>query len=322
MILSAQIRFHYTYRHNFLRKEQTVETKSKHPHRQSRCRLYRPKKRSYPIPFQPQRPLSRLAGGVSTLTIAQTDANGSPLDSETPAQFEPTIRELAWQTGSIGAGESAWYAIRVVDIPPNSRYAIEQKPAHLLITVDNQVFTRYNFLGIWKPYFWPLNGNYGTVVRGAGGGDHPHHTGLYLAYGGHGEGGSANIWSDWDEPPYGPCGKMLHQRFIRLTSGPVYAEFVEDLIYVKGNGDQILTETRTARAWYADNGRRFLDITHETTPPLDIGDRQFLFVARMNPSMNLPDEGHVENSEGLIGGRRCIISGRVGVISAERWEMV
>ena len=50
--------------------------------------------------------------------------------------------------------------------------------------------------------------------------------------------------------------------------GPVDAEFLEGLIYVKGNGNQILTETRTARPWYADNGRRFLNITHETTPPL------------------------------------------------------
>ncbi len=272
------------------------------------------------FPFNPKDHFPDWQGGVSTLAIAQTDADGSPLDTEIPAQFEPTIRELTWQTGSLGAGESARYAIRVADLPPNNRYAIEQKPAHLLITADNQVFARYNFLGVWKPYFWPLNGNYGTVVRGAGGGDHPHHTGLYLAYGGHGEGGSANIWSDWDEPPYGPCGKMLHQRFIRLTAGPVYAEFVEDLIYVKGNGDQILTETRTARAWYADNGKRFLDITHETTPPLDIGDRQFLFVARMNPSMNLPDEGHVENSEGQIGrqevhhqrARWCDLGGTVG----------
>ena len=102
--------------------------------------------------------------GVSTLAIAQTDADGSPLDAETSAQFEPTIRELTWQTGSLSTGESAWYAIRVVNLPPNNRYAIQQKPAHLLITVDNQVFTRYNFLGIWKPYFWPLNGNYGLSL--------------------------------------------------------------------------------------------------------------------------------------------------------------
>ena len=65
-----------------------------------------------------------------------------------------------------------------------ARYQIEQKPAHLLISADDALFARYNFLGVWKPYFWPLNGNHGTVVRGAGGGDHPHHTGLYLAYGG------------------------------------------------------------------------------------------------------------------------------------------
>ena len=141
-----------------------------------------------------------------------------------------------------------------------------------------------------------------------------------MSYGGHGEGGSANIWSDWDEPPYGPCGKMLHQRFVRLTEGPIYAEFVEEVIYVKGNGDVFLDERRTARAWYADNGARFLDLSFETTPPLDIGARQFMLVARIAPSMKIPDEGHVENSEGDIGRKEvhhkkalwCDFSGKVG----------
>ena len=271
--------------------------------------------------FKPKRYFPDWQEGTSTLTVSRTDADGRLAEGEVPAQFEPSSRELAWQTGDLRTGESAWYAIQATSgRPPHNRYRIEQKPAHLLITADDHLFTRYNFLGAWKPYFWPLNGNHGTVVRGAGGGDHPHHTGLYLAYGGHGEGGSANIWSDWDEPPYGPCGKMLHQRFVRLTAGPVYAEFVEDLIYVTGNGDEILTETRTARAWYADVKRRFLDITHETTPPLDIGARQFLFVARLNPAMKLPDEGHVENSEGQVGrtavhhqrARWCDLGGEVG----------
>ncbi|MCH8290469.1 PmoA family protein [Candidatus Poribacteria bacterium] len=273
------------------------------------------------FPFKPKDYFSNWQEGTSTLAVSRTDADGHSLREDVPAQFEPSRRELAWQTEGLRAGESAWYAIRATnEPPPNNRYRIENRTTHLLITVDDDLFTRYNFLGVWKPYFWPLNGNHGTVVRGAGGGDHPHHTGLFLAYGGHGEGGSANIWSDWDEPPYGPCGKMLHQRFVRLTQGPVYAEFVEDLVYVKGNGDEILTETRTARAWHADNGRRFLDITHETSPPLDIGDRQFLFVARMNPSMKLPNEGHVENSEGQIGrkevhhqrARWCDLAGVVG----------
>jgi hypothetical protein len=273
------------------------------------------------FPFKPKIHFPDWQEGTSTLTVSQTDADGSLLDEDIPAQFEPMSRELAWQTGNLSAGESAWYAIQLANgASPPRRYRIEQKPAHLLVTVDGEVFTRYNFLGTWKPYFWPINGTHGTVVRGAGGGDHPHHTGLYLAYGGHGEGGSANIWSDWDEPPYGPCGKMLHQRFIRITEGPIYAEFVEDLVYTTGHGDVILTETRRARAWYADAERRFLDITHETTPPLDIGDRQFLFVARLNPSMKIPEQGHVENSEGQTGranvhhqrARWCDLCGEVG----------
>ena len=137
----------------------------------------------------------------------------------TPVRMSPVnssrrSANLHGRQANFRQGHSAHYAIRHINRPPpKSRYHIEQKPAHLLISADAALFARYNFLGVWKPYFWPVNANHGTVVRGAGGSDHPHHTGLYLAYGGHGEGGSANIWSDWDEPPYGPCGKMLHQRF-------------------------------------------------------------------------------------------------------------
>jgi len=259
--------------------------------------------------------------GTSKLVVSQTNEQGESL-SDVPCQFEPSTRQLSWLAGNLKAGESALYRIRPVNTQEDSlsRYRIEQKLSHLLITVDDALFARYNYLGVWKPYFWPVNGPSGNVVRGAGGGDHPHHTGLYLSYGGHGEGGSANIWSDWDEPPYGPCGKMLHQRFIRLTEGPVYAEFVEELIHVKGNGDIILDEKRTARVWYADNGTRFLDLSFETTPPLDIGKRQFMLVARITPSMKIPNEGHVENSEGDVGrkeihhkhARWCDFSGDVG----------
>ena len=273
------------------------------------------------LTFKPKLHFHDWQEGTSRLVMSRCDSAGNITDDIITCQFEPTGRELAWLTGELPAGTTAHYAVRHTNEPlPHARYRIEQKPAHLLISADDVLFSRYNFLGVWKPYFWPLNGNRGSVVRGAGGGDHPHHTGLYLAYGGHGEGGSANIWSDWDEPPYGPCGKMLHQRFVRITEGNVYAEFVEDLIHVSGDGNIIMTERRTARVWYADNARRFLEITHETTPPLDIGARQFLFVARLNPSMDVPEKGHVENSEGQIGrtqvhhqrARWCDLCGVVG----------
>ena len=275
--------------------------------------------------FNPVKYFSDWQEGVSKLAVSQVTSSGQPLLNEIPSQFEPNTRELSWQMADLSAGQSSWYRIQAkpqppVDPLPIPRFAIHDRTSHLLITADDQVFTRYNFLGVWKPYFWPLNGNHGSVVRGAGGEDHPHHTGLYLAYGGHGEGGSANIWSDWDEPPYGPCGKTLHRQFTRLTQGLVYAEFVEDLIHIKGNGDLIMNETRTVRAWYTDLEKRFLEIIHRTSYPVDIGDRQFLLVARMSPSMKLADQGHVENSEGHIGrskvhhqrARWCDLAGEVG----------
>jgi len=259
--------------------------------------------------------------GTSRLAVSRIDETGEVV-SDVPSQFEPNTRQISWLTGELQKDKSALYQIRSTDAEEEAPacYCIEQKPAHLLINVNGDLFARYSYLGVWKPYFWPVNGPSGNVVRGAGGGDHPHHTGLFMSYGGHGEGGSANIWSDWDEPPYGPCGKMLHQRFVRMTTGSVYAEFVEDVIYVKGNGDVILDERRTARLWYADDNARFLDLSFETTTPLDIGTRQFMLVARINPSMKIPNEGHVENSEGDIGrkeihhkkARWCDFSGKVG----------
>ena len=275
--------------------------------------------------FKPNDYFPEWQEGISRLSVSQISSTGQTLVDEIPIQFEPSTRYLAWQTSNLAISESAWYAIHLAESTRSAsgldhRYQIHDRNSHLLITVDDDVFARYNFLGVWKPYFWPLNGNHGSVLRGAGGEDHPHHTGLYLAYGGHGEGGSANIWSDWDEQPYGPCGKTLHQRFIRLTEGPVYAEFVEDLIHVKGNGDIIMNETRTVRAWYADDQKRFLEIAHQTTYPVDIGDRQFLFVARLNPSMKIPEQGHVENSSGQLGRSEvhhqraswCDLAGNVG----------
>lgn len=259
--------------------------------------------------------------GTTSLCMSQVSEDGEKI-SDIPCQFNPVSRELSWLTGTLKAGKSALYKICMTDAQGKSpnRYSIENRTSHLLIKVDDALFTRYNYLGVWKPYFWPVNGTCGSVVRGAGGGDHPHHTGLYPAYGGHGEGGSANIWSDWDEPPYGPCGKMLHQRFVDMSEGQVYAEFVEDVIYVKGNGDVILDERRTARMWYASDSMRFLDLSIEATTPMDIGERIFMLVARITPSMNLPQEGHVENSDGDLGrqevqgknARWCDLSGKVG----------
>ena len=144
--------------------------------------------------FKPNDYFPEWQEGISRLSVSQISSTGQTLVDEIPIQFEPSTRYLAWQTSNLAISESAWYAIHLAESTRSAsgldhRYQIHDRNSHLLITVDDDVFARYNFLGVWKPYFWPLNGNHGSVLRGAGGEDHPHHTGLYLAYGGHGEGG-------------------------------------------------------------------------------------------------------------------------------------
>ncbi|MCY3744019.1 MAG: hypothetical protein OXH00_23655, partial [Candidatus Poribacteria bacterium] len=109
------------------------------------------------LPFKPKCYFPDWQEGTSGLEMAIIEADGHISDEEVPCQFEPTLRELAWQTGELPAGISAHYAIRQINkLPPIARYHIEQKPAHLLISAGDSLFARYNFLGVWKPYFWPL----------------------------------------------------------------------------------------------------------------------------------------------------------------------
>ena len=106
--------------------------------------------------FKPKRYFPNWQEGISTLAMSIADADGRVSGEDVPCQFEPTLRELAWQTGELPAGALAYYAIRQInEPPPKARYQIEQKPAHLLISADAALFARYNFLGVWKPYFWP-----------------------------------------------------------------------------------------------------------------------------------------------------------------------
>ena len=88
----------------------------------------------------------------------------------------------------------------------NTRVNIEERYDRIYIWSNEKLLAGSIYLGSWRPYFYPLNGPLGNVLRGIDGSEHHNQYGLSLAYGGHGEGGSTNIWSDYDEPPYGPPG--------------------------------------------------------------------------------------------------------------------
>ncbi len=191
------------------------------------------------------------------------EANGAGTPVEAIAQYDPAARTLAFVVpGRLAPGSQRRFRVVAGAPPRGAAYPVRllQKLDRVIIHVAGEPFATYNVLGARRPYFWPVLGPAGaSLVRGQGTGEHPHHTGMGLNYGGHSEGGSTNIWSDWDEPPYGPGGRMLHRGFRRLASGPVYGEIVQDLTYVNAYGDPIVDEIRTIRCWWTSPSARFFD---------------------------------------------------------------
>lgn len=274
------------------------------------------------------------AGSVG-VQLVEVDSDGAPQQA-TPAQLDEQGTMTWLMEGVTAIGQRRRYQVNL-GAPANAGAPIEvvTRTDHLVITAAGQLVTRYVFLGTWKPHFYPLMGPYGSVVRGASG-EHQHQTGLFLAYGGHGEGGSTNIWSDWDEPPYGPCGKMLHETFERLRGGPVYGHIIERVAYIKPTGAKILDEVRDMRVYPLPGGEKIVDITIRVPLPDDPGARPFILAARVADTMRirnhgkprLPDgtfpllepPGEIVNAEGLRGEEEangkhtswCDYAGKVG----------
>lgn len=171
-----------------------------------------------------------------------------------------------------------------------TRWRVEATYDQLHFTLDEALVASYRYLGARRPYFWPLNAPEGSVVRGAGTGDHPHQQGLYLAYGLHGHNGATNIWSDWDEPPYGPCGAMHHLRFSRIADNG----FEEWLLYTNKTGKPIAEEVREIAFQEREDGfvlewtSRILWLAEPVRAP-------FHFAAR--PATTILQEGRVHTSE-------------------------
>ena len=204
---------------------------------------------------------------------------------------------------------------------------IEERKDRLLFFDDDRLVAGYIYRGAWRPYLYPLNGPHGNVVRGIDGSEHHNQYGLSLAYGGHGEGGSTNIWSDYDEPPYGPCGKILHESFHRLDASESAVRFVEALTYIKADGSPMCTETRTMVLSVLPKQEVRVDWIQQLTQPNDPGARPFIFYARVADSMRLTHRGkpldapgRIEDSEGRVGEEAtrsqascwCDYSGPVG----------
>ena len=223
----------------------------------------------------------------------------------TPAQWDPVAMTVVFVAGGeLAAGSTRRYRLEAVEAGPAALH-----PVRLTVKLDRievhvgdgagSLFGSYNYQCSRRPYFWPLYGPGGdSIVRGSGTGEHPHHMGLSLAYGGHGEGGSTNIWSDWDEEPYGPGGRMVHRGFREVVSGPVFGRFVQDMVYTNAHGDPIVEERRALTIWWTSAARRYIDWRFSATRPDEQGAHPFLLAARLPKSLDIPNAGKVTSPHG------------------------
>ncbi len=243
----------------------------------------------------------------------------------TPAQVD-SAGNLVWLlAGRTRAGATRRVAAEVVPGEPEQRVAVELHPAVVTIAVEGKLIAQYNYRSVWKPYFWPLVGPTGNVLRGAAG-EHQHQAGLYFSYGGHFT--PTNIYSDWDEPIYGPDGKILHVDFDVLTGGPVFAELVERTYYMAAAGDHLLDEARRMRVYPLPGGVVAVDMDRTCGRPKEHSDGPFgisLRVAEIMRTIDMsrwspPPDRHMLPTEnpGKMEGADGQVS-RQDPIRSERW---
>jgi hypothetical protein len=153
---------------------------------------------------------------------------------------------------------------------------------------------------LWKPSFCPINGPNGNLVRESEP-EHPHQHGLYLAYGAHISAEGTNIWAETVKGPWGPCGRIVHEKFDYLTNGPIYGRIIEKLAYVKPDGYKFMFETRDIKVYNLQPEAMIMDISSTFTCPNEVGVRVLILALRVANSIQEIKGGKIENSEGGVG---------------------
>jgi hypothetical protein len=227
-----------------------------------------------------------LPDGARVWLVENSD-EGRPGSTHIPGQLDDTGRLVWLLAGETPAGIRRTFTVEMgAEAPINSDIRIVEHPAILVVGHAGRPIAHYNYASVWKPYLWPLNGPAGNVVRGASA-EHQHQAGLFFSYGGHFT--PTNIWSDWDEPIYGPDGKMLHQEFERLVGGPVFAEMIERIGYMAADGTNILDERRSIRLYPLPDGTTVVDFARTCARPAELSDGPFSLAARVADPLRTVD---------------------------------
>lgn len=235
-----------------------------------------------------------------------------PAGREVPCQTSPG--ELAWLVFGLERNRIRRYRLAIGGPPaaPAQDFGVQDRAgATLEFTVAGKLFTRYNYGPNWhRPFFhpvigpgekrvtrsWPMEEGYEGADESH---DHPHHKGIWVA---HGEVNGANDWADGAS-----AGRIVHQAFERIATGPVFAEVNERLDWTDARGIRILTEQRGLTVYNLPDDRRLLDVTvglTATDGPVKLGDTKEAGILSVRVASSMEGKrgaGLIENGFGATG---------------------
>ncbi len=171
------------------------------------------------------------------------------------------------------------------------------------VEINGQLFTEYYFKDVPRPYFYPVIGPTGKSVTRHWPmkdveneeQDHIHHRSLWYA---HGDVNGHDFWSE--ESGH---GKIIHDRFLELRSGPKTGIIKSQNRWETENGKIVCTDTRMHRFNVAHGGvmMDFEVTVYASNGDVIFGDtKEGTMAMRLAPTMRLKGlvgNGHIVNSE-------------------------
>jgi sugar phosphate isomerase/epimerase len=181
----------------------------------------------------------------------------------------------------------------------------------LRITINGKLFTEYNYRDVPRPFFYPVIGPTGALVvrnwpmkdiNPDEAKDHVHHKSLWFT---HGEINGQDFWGEGSSR----SGNIVHDKFLKVSSGQDMGEIVSTNKYVAKDGKIVCTDTRTHKFYNTANGQIMdFEITiHASNGQVTLGDtKEGSMAIRLAPTMRLEGKvgkGHIINSAGDIDGK-------------------
>ncbi len=182
---------------------------------------------------------------------------------------------------------------------------IDDVDKKLRVMINGKLFTEYNYQDVPRPFFYPVVGPTGAPVtrnwpmkdiNPDEAKDHVHHKSLWFT---HGQINGHDFWGDGRN-----AGKVVHDKFLKVSSGVDVGEIVSTNKYVARDGTVVCTDTRTHKFYNTADGRIMdFEITiHASNGKVTMGDtKEGSMAIRLTPTMRLKGKvgkGHIVNSEG------------------------